>query len=273
MANIGTGMKWHGDGDWRWCDGRAEQCEEPLCENEDGDGSGTCTPIHTVTATTVAEAPMRRTRSGMVNASSEPRSNMATLKAVATALQSESLPTRPLGQRRKREGSPGLMTGDMRQAAPAHPKILSTQKKPIGSSQLHILPPRGLSSDNDQSRDVICTGVELSHPALGTPQNLDLQTCYICQGTSNQESIMICDGQGCSVIAHLNCYFSVGSKDANDALTDIEHWHCENCGGLPRNMHPRSRAAKRARVSFDPDLDVVRESLTIEGGPYDRPPW
>jgi hypothetical protein len=31
-------------------------------------------------------------------------------------------------------------------------------------------------------------------------------------------------------------------------------------------MHPRPRTAKRARVSFDPDLDVVTESLTIEGG-------
>ena len=65
---------------------------------------------------------------------------------------------------------------------------------------------------------------------------------------------MICDGRGCSVIAHLNCYFSAGSQDANDATTDIEHWHCENCGGLPRHMHPRPRAAKRARVSFDPVL-------------------
>jgi hypothetical protein len=77
---------------------------------------------------------------------------------------------------------------------------------------------------------------------------------------------MICDGRGCSVIAHLNCYFSAGSQDANDTISDIEHWHCENCGGLPRHMHPRPRAAKRARVSFDPDLDVVTESLTIEGG-------
>ena len=31
-------------------------------------------------------------------------------------------------------------------------------------------------------------------------------------------------------------------------------------------MHPRPKATKRARVSFDPDLDVVTESLTIEGG-------
>jgi hypothetical protein len=77
---------------------------------------------------------------------------------------------------------------------------------------------------------------------------------------------MICDGQGCSVIAHLHCYFSAGSQDANDAITDIEHWHCENCGGLPRHMHPRPRAAKQARVSFDPDLDVATESLTIERG-------
>ena len=78
---------------------------------------------------------------------------------------------------------------------------------------------------------------------------------------------MICDGRGCSVIAHLNCYFSAGSKDANDTISDIEHWHCENCGGLPRHMHPRPRAAKRARVSFDPDLDVVTESPITEGGP------
>ena len=136
MAYLGTGMQWHGDGVWRWCDGRAAQCEEPLCEDDDADGSGTCTPIHTDTAATVPDAPMRRTRSGLVNASSEPRSNMATLKAVAAALQPASLPTRPVGQRRKREGSPGLMTGDMRKAAPTHQKLLSTQKKPIGSSQL-----------------------------------------------------------------------------------------------------------------------------------------
>ena len=48
MAYLGTGMQWHGDGVWRWCDGRAGQCEEPLCEDDDADGSGTCTPIHTV---------------------------------------------------------------------------------------------------------------------------------------------------------------------------------------------------------------------------------
>jgi hypothetical protein len=78
---------------------------------------------------------------------------------------------------------------------------------------------------------------------------------------------MICDGQGCSVIAHLNCYFSAGSQDANDAITDIEHWQCEKCGGLPRHMHLRPRAAKRARVSFDPDLNVVTESPITEGDP------
>jgi hypothetical protein len=73
---------------------------------------------------------------------------------------------------------------------------------------------------------------------------------------------MICDGRGCSVIAHLHCYFTAGSQDANDAITDIEHWHCENCGGLPRHIHPRPPAAKRARVSFDPDLPgpVVTET-------------
>ena len=172
MANPGTGMKWHGDGDWRWCDGRAEQCEEPLCENDDGDGSGTCTPIHTVTAATVADAPMRRTRSGMMNASSETRSNMATLKAVAAALQPASLPTRQLGRRRKREGSPGVLTGNMLKAAPAHQDLLPTQQKPIGNSQPQMQPPRGLTSDNDQSPDVECTGTELSHQALGAQPTL-----------------------------------------------------------------------------------------------------
>ena len=77
---------------------------------------------------------------------------------------------------------------------------------------------------------------------------------------------MICDGQGCSVIAHLNCYFSAGSQDANDTISDIEHWHCEKCGGLPRHMHPRPRAAKRARVSFDPDLVVLTDTLITKGG-------
>ena len=74
---------------------------------------------------------------------------------------------------------------------------------------------------------------------------------------------MICDGRGCSVIAHLNCYFSERSQDANDTISDMEHWHCENCGGLPRHMHPRPRAAKRARVSFGPDL---AGTLITKGG-------
>jgi len=122
---------------------------------------------------------MRRTRSGFVNASSESRNDMATLKAVAAALQSATLQTGLLGQRRKREDPPGLLIGDMRKDAPAHQDLLSIQQKPIGSSHLQMLTPRGLTSDNDQSLDVECTGAELSHQALGAPQTLDLQTCYI----------------------------------------------------------------------------------------------
>ena len=88
---------------------------------------------------------MRRTRSGLVDTSSEPRNNMATLKAVAAALQSASLPTGPLGQRRKREGSPGLMTGDTRKYVPEHQDFLSLQQKPMGSSQPEMLLSRGLT--------------------------------------------------------------------------------------------------------------------------------
>ena len=76
---------------------------------------------------------------------------------------------------------------------------------------------------------------------------------------------MTCDGRGCSVIAHLHCYFTAGSHDANDAITDIEHWHCENCGGLPRHMHPRPPATKGARVSFGPVLPAPLEVLTDQG--------
>ena len=47
-------------------------------------------------------------------------------------------------------------------------------------------------------------------------------------------------------------------------LLRIEHWHCENCGGLPRHMHPRPPAAKRARVSFGPDL-AATEPITQRG--------
>ena len=42
--------------------------------------------------------------------------------------------------------------------------------------------------------------------------------------------------------AHLHYYFTEGSRDANDTISDIEHWHCENCG-LPRHMHPRPPVA------------------------------
>ena len=146
-----------------------------------------------------------------------------------------------------------------------HKDLLSLEKRPLGSPQPEMLPFRWLTSDNDQSSDVECTGAEPSNQPLGTPHTVDLQTCYICQGTSDQESIMTCDGLGCSVITHLHCYFTAGSQDANDAITDIEHWHCENCGGLPRHMHPRPPATKRARVSFGPVLPAPLEVLTDQG--------
>ena len=34
MTHLGTCLKWHGDGDWRWCDGHAELCESPLPSEE-----------------------------------------------------------------------------------------------------------------------------------------------------------------------------------------------------------------------------------------------
>jgi hypothetical protein len=55
-----------------------------------------------------------------------------------------------------------------------------------------------------------------------------------------------------------------------DAITNIEHWHCQNCGGLPGHMHPRPPVAKRARVrarvSFGLDLAVVTEPPITKGG-------
>ena len=49
-------------------------------------------------------------------------------------------------------------------------------------------------TDNDQSSDVECTGPELRTQSLGAPDTANLETCYICQGTSEQESIMTCAG-------------------------------------------------------------------------------
>ena len=92
---------------------------------------------------------------------------------------------------------------------------------PMGSSQPEMLPSRGLTSDNDQSPDVQCTGAEPSNQPLGTPHTIDLKTCHIC---------------------------------------------------LPRHVHPRPPAAKRARVSFHPDLPVVTQTLITQRGSATRPP-
>ena len=116
-------------------------------------------------------------------------------------------------------------------------------------------------SDSRHSSDVEYTGAEPSGQPLDTPHAFDLHTCYICHGTLDQESIMRCDGPGCSVTAHLHCYFTPGSQDAEDAITDIENWHCEGCGGLPRHLHPRPPAARQARVSFGPALPVPPQVL------------
>ena len=241
MAHLGTGLTWHGDGDWRWCDGRAEQCEAPLCEDDGAEGSGTCTPIHTVSAATVAHAPMRRTRSRSVNTSSEPSNNTATLKAVAAALQSASLPTGPLGQRRKREGSPGLMTGDMRKYVPEH------------------------QEEGHHSPDVECTG-EQRPQYQGTEFSMtDGATCSICQGISDQESILTC--QGCSLTAHLECYFTKGSRDANDTITDMEQWCCETCGGFACHIHPRPVEAKQQRVTWTQSLALHSDTPASPGAP------
>ena len=77
---------------------------------------------------------------------------------------------------------------------------------------------------------------------------------------------MRCDGPGCSVTAHLHCYFTPGSQDAEDVITDIENWHCEGCGGLPRHLHPRPPAMKQARVSFCSALTAPFDVRLGQGG-------
>ena len=121
-------------------------------------------------------------------------------------------------------------------------------------------------SDSRHSSDVEYTGAEPSGQPLDTPHAFDLHTCYICHGTLDQESIMRCDGPGCSVTAHLHCYFTPGSQDAEDAITDIENWHCEGCGGLPRHLHPRPPAMKQARVSFCSALTAPFDVRLGQGG-------
>ena len=87
----------------------------------------------------------------------------------------------------------------------------------------------------------------------------DGATCSICQGISDQESILTC--RGCSLIAHLECYFTKGSRDANDTITGMEQWCCETCGGFARHTHPRPVEAKRQRVTWTQSLAHSGTSL------------
>jgi len=47
--------------------------------------------------------------------------------------------------------------------------------------------------------------------------------------------------------------------------------HLSSCGGLPRHMHPRPRAAKRARVSFDPVLPTPMATTSAQAVPITHP--
>ena len=73
-------------------------------------------------------------------------------------------------------------------------------------------------------------------------------TCLICNGIQDQETILTC--QGCSYRTHVDCYFTAGSEDANDTITDAEDWRCEDCGGLGRHLHPRPVQGQRRNVNW-----------------------
>ena len=72
--------------------------------------------------------------------------------------------------------------------------------------------------------------------------------------------------QGCSLRAHLECYFTKGTRDANDTITDMEQWCCEMCHGLPRHIHPRPVEAKRQRVTWTQPLALPSNMLASTGG-------
>ena len=76
----------------------------------------------------------------------------------------------------------------------------------------------------------------------------DWAPCLICNGIQDQETILTC--QGCLYRTHVDCYFTAGSKDANDTITDAEEWRCENCGGLGRHLHRRPVQGQRRNVTW-----------------------
>ena len=92
--HFGTERTCHGDGDWKWCNGTAQHSEALPGIDDGGGDTDTCTPIHTVSLSvpTSPDAPMRRTRSRLLDARNVPQRHEDTLKAVAAALGAGSMP-------------------------------------------------------------------------------------------------------------------------------------------------------------------------------------
>ena len=114
---------------------------------------------------------------------------------------------------------------------PAQPALISVTQGPLGM-QLgdSIGPPAGKKGHVPSSIDMGNAGSD----EVGDPNARDWATCSICKGIQDQETILTC--QGCSVRTHVDCYFTAGSKDANDTITEAEEWRCETCGGLGRHF-------------------------------------
>ena len=274
MIREGILRTWHGDGAWKWANETA-QCSRELPGIHHGGGdTGTSTPIHNVSTPTSADNSMRRTRSRVVEVSTVMQGQQDTLQAVDAALATGPMPFGSSGLRQKRKGTRETMTWDVGKSVavpeveglgrnsktrrllpivdsptPLHtgpldleqPELITAEQGLLGEKlgEFSIRTPAAGSGD---AQSLLGTGKQCSAQVGGSNAS-DWATCSICRGRQDQESILTC--QGCSLRTHLDCYFTEGSKEANDTITEAEEWRCEECGGFERHIHPRPVQVQR----------------------------
>jgi len=201
-----------------------------------------------------------------------------TLQAVAAALATGSMPFDSLGLRQKRqrprkmviwdveesgavtesEGlgrnsktrrllpiSDSLMPSHMGYVEPVQQALQNVQQGPLAGQPGHYI--RTLAGTEDSALPLMEMDNAGSALVSDHPQS-DWAPCLICNGIQDQETILTC--QVCLYRTHVDCYFTAGSKDANETITDAEEWRCENCGGLGRHLHPRPVQGQRRNVTW-----------------------
>ena len=209
-----AGPGWHGVGPWNWGNGDQPQ-------------PGECTPPYAETdaaelADTVARQLPLREREPRIDSHIATDDMLQQVSESAHRKAAQEFLARELPQARKLAELTAQITD-----IPGEDRMQSTDIPP------RIKRPRSLQRSNTQVYN--CEGQTPQPEAQdAVPCVAALPVCFRCHGTNDQDQMMKCDNDDCTMAVHICCEHTPGSQVATDCEGDMS-WFCDTCfrGPIP----------------------------------------